>query len=99
MLIKNGIQFSLSKGVPSAVILLDLPACFDTIDHTTLLDRIKQMYGTSGVALEWFVSHLSNRCQSIKLCSVVSVPSTLKYGVPQGSVLSPILSSMYTTPL
>ena len=65
--IENDIQSSLSKGVPSVLILLDHSTAFDTIDHAPLLGLLGHMYGKSGVALKWFVSYLSNRCQSVKI--------------------------------
>ena len=57
------------------------------------------MYSISGFALNWFVLYLSNMCQYVKIHSIVTVPSTLKYIVPQGSVLGIILFSMYNAPL
>ena len=96
---KNDVKSSLSKDVPSALILLDLSPAFGTIDHATFLGRLRHMHGILRVALKWFVSYLSNRCQSIMIHSIVPVLSTLKYGVLQGSVLGPILFSMFIAPL
>ena len=81
------------------LVLLDLSAAFDTIDHQKLLNLLNQSFGIRGVALKWFESYLKDRTQTVQIGSCTSTPVTLKYGVPQGSVLGPILFTMYTTPL
>ncbi|WP_374210557.1 reverse transcriptase domain-containing protein, partial [Thiolapillus sp.] len=78
---------------------MDLSAAFDTIDHCILLDRLQHMYGISGTALSWFSSYLTNRTQSVIVNDHISQVSSLSYGVPQGSVLGPILFILYTKPL
>ena len=99
--IKNDVHITLSKGMPTALVLLhvDLSAAFGTIDHSILLDRLSSWFGFSNVVLKWFSSYLSNRTQCIKVGDTLSDQSNLSYGVPQGSVLGPILFSLYTTPL
>ena len=97
--IKNDIHISLSKGMPTALVLLDLSAAFDTIDHTGLLNCLSSWFGFSGTVLKWFRSYISGRQQSVKVGSTLSDPVELKFGVPQGSVLGPVLFSLYTTPL
>ena len=87
------------KGLSLPLTLLDLSATFDTIDHTILLDRLSVHYGISELALGWFKSYLSGRTQSVKVGSTLSHPAVLQYGVPQGSVLGPILFSLYTNPI
>ena len=72
-------------------------AVFDTIDHDMLLDSLRSWFGVSGVVLHWFKSYLSDHVQCIKIGSILS--DAKKYVVPQGSVLGPILFSLYTTPL
>ena len=71
----------------------------DTIDHSILFHRLYECYGINGLALSWFKSYLSDRTQSVKVGSVLSHPMDLKFGVPQGSALLPLLFSMYTNPL
>ena len=83
----------------SLLTLLDLSAVFDTIDHFIPLNRLQHMYGISGTALSWFSSYLTNRTQSVIVDDHVSQFSNLSYGVPQGSVLGPILFILYTRPL
>ena len=97
--IKNEIHLSLAKGEPTALVLLDLSAAFDTIDHSTLLDCLQSWFGVCGPALKWFTSYLTERFQSIKIGSTLSRGYKLLFGVPQGSVLGPLLFSLYTTPL
>ena len=77
----------------------DLSAAFDTIDHQILLSRLNSVFGTQSTALQWFHSYLSDRYQSTSVNNSSSSPSQLMYGVPQGSVLGPILFVLCTTPL
>ena len=89
----------MAKGSVTALTLLDLSAAFHTIDHTILLDRLNVYYGISELALGWFKSYLSGRTHSVKVGSTLSHPAALQYGVPHGSVLGPILFSLYTNPI
>lgn len=86
------------SGRVSILSLLDLSAAFDTIDHAILKMRLHTTFGCSGTVLDWFSSYLSGRIQSVSI-GHESAPSVLKYGVPQGSVLGPVLFTMYTQPL
>ena len=97
--IRNEVHLSLSRGEPTALILLDLKAAFDTIDHSTLLHCLQTWFGIGGSVLTWFTSYLSERYQSIKIGSTLSDLCKLLFVVPQGSVLGPLLFSLYTTPL
>ena len=81
------------------LVMLDLSAAFDTIDHSILLQRLNTRFGFSGKALSWFESYLVGRHQSVKVSSASSETKVLKYGVPQGSVLGPVLFSLYCAPL
>ena len=97
--VQNDILPNMAKGSVTALTLLDLSAAFDTIDHTILLDRLHVYYGISELALGWFKSYLSGRTHLVKVGSTLSHPAVLQYGVPQGSVLGPILFSLYTSPI
>ena len=97
--IQNDTLAAMDNGKVTALTLLDLSAAFDTIDHTLLLDRLQNWFGISQLALNWFSSYLSNRTQQIKLDRLLSPESDLLFGVPQGSVLGPVLFTLYTTPL
>ena len=81
------------------LVLLDLSATFDTVDHQILLTRLKCRYGVKGTALAWMRSYLSNRLQYVRVANDCSSKHKLACGVPQGSVLGPILYSMYTAPI
>ncbi len=80
-------------------LLLDLSAAFDTVDHNILISRLETRFGVKGVALDWFKSYLADRFQAVKIDGTTSSPQNLKFGVPQGSVLGPILFCIYTSPL
>ena len=71
---------------------------FDTIDHNILITRLRSTFGCSGTVLDWFISYLSYRAQSVSV-GHESTPSVLKCGVPQKSVLGPLLFTLYTHPL
>ena len=92
--IHNDILLNMAKGSVTALTRLDLSAAFDTIDHTILLDRLNVYYGISELALSWFKSYLSGRTHSVKVGNTLSHPAVLQYGVPQGSVLGPIIFSL-----
>ena len=72
---------------------------FDTIDHSNLLSCLLDWFGVGGSALKWFSSYLTERFQSVKIGSTLSDLQKLLFGVPQSSVLGPLLSSLYTSPL
>ena len=77
--------------------LLDLSAAFDTVDQDILLTRLQKSYGVRGTALAWISSFIQGRQQSVTLNGHQSTLIQLKYGVPQGSVLGPLLFILYTS--
>src|SRR6218665_2943455 len=95
----NKLVSAVSHQQVSCLCHLDISAAFDTIDHNILLQRLSSWFGVSGTALLWFQSYLSTRSFSVKACSHSSQPLPLSCGVPQGSVLGPLLFILYTTPL
>ena len=82
-----------------ALLLLDMSAAFDTLDHTTLLNRFNKEFGITGKPLKWFESYFSERTQSVVIRGVKSEPVPLSQGVPQGSVIGPKAYTMYTKSL
>ncbi|KAF7237689.1 Patatin-like phospholipase domain-containing protein 2 [Varanus komodoensis] len=85
------------RGSASLLVFLDLSAAFDTIDHGILLDRLAGL--GVGTALQWFHSYLNGQFQKVVLGDYGSAPWQLCHGVPQGSILSPLLFNIYMKPL
>ena len=97
--VQNDILSSLNNKKMVALVLLDLSAAFDTIDHEKLLHRLETRFGINGTALDWFGSYLSNRSQAVRINNSSSEKMYLNFGVPQGSVLGPILFILYVAPV
>ena len=95
----NDLLSSADNGDAVILALLDQSAAFDIVDHAILLDRLAARLGISGLALSWLSSYLNGRRQSVSIGGVSSVPTPVIYGVPQGSVLGPILYILYNTPM
>jgi hypothetical protein len=87
--IHNDIISAIDHGQVAALVLLDLSAAFDTVDHAVLLNVLQQRFGITASALDWMTSYLHNRAQIIQLGSTKSSSHNLDCGVPQGSVLGP----------
>ena len=97
--IQNDIALSVDSGKAVALTLLDLSAAFETIDHSLFCDCLHDWFGLDGTVLSWIKSYLSNRKQKIKIGDSFSEAVILLFGVPQGSVLGPLLFTLYTSPL
>lgn len=95
----NDLFLASDSGRAVVLIMLDLSAAFDTVDHSILLKRLECEVGFRGSALKWFHSYLKDRTFSVNFANVSSSVVPLKYGLPQGSILSPILFSLYMRPL
>jgi len=79
--------------------MLAMSAAFDSVDHATLLQRLNISYGFDGTVIHWFTSYLSGHAQRVCSAGSTNPLSTLSCGVPQGSVLGPILFLLYTADL
>ncbi len=95
----NDLLLSSDRDCISLLVLLDLSTAFETIDRKILLNRLENFVGISGSALAWFKSYLSDRHQFLAVNEEVSYRSQVQYVVPQGSVLGPLLFTLYMLPL
>ena len=97
--IQNDLLLAMERRQVTALVLLDLSAAFDTIDHHILLTRLSSTFGITGPALDLLTSYLKDRNHFVQIDSHSSDTAPLTSGVPQGSVLGPLLFTLYTTPL
>ena len=95
----SDIMNAMDKGQGTVLVLLDLSAAFDTIDHEILCNRLKEWCGIEGSCLEFFKSYLRGRLQAVEIAGQRSEWQELTCGVPQGSVLGPLLFVIYILPL
>ena len=80
--VQNDILMNINCKHVTLLVLLDLSAAFDTVDHDILLARLKLSIGINGIALNWFKSYLNNRSQRVSLNGCTSDSFRLPYGVP-----------------
>ena len=92
--ITNSLLSNMDKRQLTGMVFLDLAKAFDTLDHTKMLQKLSNL-GFSSSAVQWFNAYLSDRTQSIKVDNVLSDPLPIQYGVPQGSILGPLLFIIY----
>ena len=88
------VRTSLDNKMYSCGVFIDLEKAFDTVNHQILLSKLNN-YGIRGVANQWFSSYLSNRYQSVVLNGEISTRKPITCGVPQGSILGPLLFLIY----
>jgi len=93
--VHNDILMALDGKESVFLVLLDLSAAFDTLDHQHLTTFLQELIGIDGTALKWFISYLTNRTQRVTINGIKSALHYLLFGVPQGSVLGPILFCIY----
>ena len=95
----NDLFLSLNKGNISVLALLDISSAVDTIDHTILVHRLHTDFGFTDTVLQWFSSYLTDRTHYVSQSNHYSAFTHVHSGVPQGSVLGPMLFTMYIKPL
>ena len=81
------------------MLLVDFSSAFDTINHNTLIRRLRLRYGCVDKTLDWMISYLKERTQRVVIGDQSSSTTTLTRCVPQGSVLGPLLFSLYVQPI
>ena len=98
--VTNDILKALDSRNDVILILLDHSAAFDTLDHNILLSRLHLYFGFKGIVLNWFTYLLPSRSYTrVNIAGSSSSPRNLHYGVPQGSILGPLLFTLYIAPL
>ena len=96
--VHSDILSAVDNGCVVLLVLLDLTAAFDTIDHGILLSRLRHRFGVTGATLDWLRSYLADRKQLVRIVSDNLSPTSVPFGVPQGSVVGPLLFTAYITP-
>ena len=97
--VKNDIMFSLNSNKVVFVVLLDLSAAFDVIDHRIFIVRLSERIGVRGTALNWFRSYLEDWSTQVDIDGELSDPAISRFGLPQGSVVGPIGFTAYILPV
>ena len=97
--IVNDMFEAADAGCATVLLALDLSAAFDTIEHAVILRRLSDTLGVTGTALNWIKSYLTARTSFVRIGSISSSKFSLDTGDPQGSVLGPLLFTLFTTPL
>ena len=88
------IRFDMDKGNYTGMVMIDLQKAFDTVDHEILLNKLKAI-GLDDLSTSWFSSYLKNRFQKTEVDGIFSDPMVVPCGVPQGSILGPLLFLIY----
>ena len=95
----DDILVAVDRKLGVVVLIIDLSAAFDTVDHKLLLNILQYKFHITGTALSWLNSFLSDRTQCVKIGDCLSSSLSILFGVPQGSILGPLLFNLYCASL
>jgi len=95
----NDIYRAIDECCSTVLVALDISAAFDTIEHSILINRLRDGFGIDGLVLSWIESYLNGRQHWVKVSSAQSPPTLCDCGVPQGSVLGPLLFTAFISPI
>ena len=85
----------MDQGLLTGAVFIELRKAFDTVDHNLLLEKLTMGYGVTGKELGWFRDYLTDRRQVLTVQSTLSDPCDVAFGVPQGSILGPLLFVLF----
>ena len=102
--VKSDILEAINKKEIMCLIMLDLSAAFDSLEHSLILTRLKYQFGITDTCLEWFADYFTGRNQRVIVTDsngvhAESTKRVLRQGIPQGSVLGPIIFNLFLSPL
>ncbi len=96
--VSDFILSNMNQGNVTGALFLDLKKAFDTVNHSLLIEKLKS-YGVTGNTLKWFISYLSGRTQAVNVNSTISDSKLIDIGIPQGSIIGPLLFIIYVNSL